>query len=170
MVDRSFLFQYLDRAGIDRSILNVVKCLYTATGTRIQVNGHLSSEVLLERGVRQGCPLSATLYVLYLQAFINSFLRSERFRGLETTSGQTYKLTAYADDLLMFCSDESDVQSVFRFFDRVRIATGSVLNKSKTKILKIGNREGMNSEYLVDKIKVCGVWHHSDYERSREIN
>ena len=170
MVDRSFLFQYLDRAGIDRSILNVVKCLYTATGTRIQVNGHLSSEVLLERGVRQGCPLSATLYVLYLQAFINSFLRSERFRGLETTSGQTYKLTAYADDLLMFCSDESDVQSVFRFFDRVRIATGSVLNKSKTKILKIGNREGMNSEYLVDKIKVCGVWHHMDYERSREIN
>ena len=76
MVDRSFLFKILDRTGIDRSILNVVKCLYTATGTRIQVNGHLSSEVLLERGVQQGCLLSAILYELYLQAFITSFLRS----------------------------------------------------------------------------------------------
>ena len=70
----------------------------------------------------------------------------------------------------MFCSDESDVRSVFRFFDRARMAAGSVLNKSKTKILKIGNGEGMSSEYVVDKMKVvCGVWHHRDYERSREV-
>ena len=76
MVDRSFLFKILDRTGIDRLILSLVMCLYTSTGTRIQVNGHLSSEVLLERDVQQGCPLSATLYELYLQASIISFLRS----------------------------------------------------------------------------------------------
>ena len=73
----------------------------------------------------------------------------------------------------MFCSDESDVRSVFRFFDRARVATGSLLNKSKTKIFKIGNGKGMSSEYVhvVDKIKVvCDVWHHRDYERSREVN
>lgn len=170
MVDRSFLFRFLDRAGLDEGILNAVKCLYASTGTRIQVNGHLSEEVLLERGVRQGCPLSATLYVLYLQAFINSFLGSTQFRGLEATSGQAYKLTAYADDLLMFCSGESEVKSVFRFFDKVCAATGSELNKDKTKILNIGCREDMRSEYIVDKIKVCGVWHHRDYEKSRQVN
>ena len=160
MVDRSFLFEFLDRAGIDKNVLSTVKCPYNATGTRIQVNGHLSEEILLERGVRQGCPLSATLYVLYLQAFMNSFHKLTRFK--ETASGQTYKLTAYADDLLLFCSSEPDINVVFEFFEKVSGATGSELNRSKTKILKIGGDDRMGSEYLVDKIKVCGVWHHRE--------
>ena len=91
---------------------------------------------------------------------MNSFHKLIRFK--ETASGQTYKLTAYADDQLLFCSSEPDINVVFEFFTKVSGATGSELNRSKTKILKIGGDDRMGSEYLVDKIKVCGVWHHRE--------
>lgn len=70
----------------------------------------------------------------------------------------------------MFCSSEQDVQCVFDFFETVRKATGSELNRSKTMILELTRNGRMRSEYLVDQVKICGVWHHRDYEKSREMN
>ncbi|KAF6018457.1 hypothetical protein EB796_023230 [Bugula neritina] len=70
-VDRDFLFKTLEKFGVPTRLSAILKTLYTDTFTKIQVNGHLSESVALERGVRQGCPLSPTLYVLYVQMFVN---------------------------------------------------------------------------------------------------
>ena len=66
------------------------------------------------------------------------------------------KVSAYADDLVMFCRDKSDLDYVFSFFDKVAIATGSTLNKSKTKVLYLGPKWD-SSVYGQDEIKICGI-------------
>ena len=64
--------------------------------------------------------------------------RSTQFCGISLPGGHMCKVSAYADDLVMFCRDKSDLDYVFSFFDKVAIATGSTLSKSKTKVLYLG--------------------------------
>ena len=52
MEDTSSLFKFLNKASADKNHLKTVICLYNATGTQVQVNGHLSEEILMKRGVR----------------------------------------------------------------------------------------------------------------------
>ena len=64
LVNRSFMFQVLEKMDFNIDVFAVIKALYRHTSTSIQVNGHLSDSVDLQQGVRQGCPLFVwcTLY------------------------------------------------------------------------------------------------------------
>ena len=79
-------------------VLKFVQTIYYNTHTSIQVNGHLSQRIALQRGVRQGCPLSPTLYVFYVHAFVTHMSKSSKFSGLNIP-GQQCKVSAFADDL-----------------------------------------------------------------------
>ena len=86
------------------------------------MNGHLSDPVHIERGVRQGCPLLPALYVLYVPVFVNFFLKNKKMQGLSLPDDTTVRISAYTDDLLLFCSHRKDIDAVFRFFEKVRLA------------------------------------------------
>ena len=49
--------------NFNTDVLSVIKSSYHQTSTSVQVNGHLSGDIELQRGVRQGRPLSPSLYV-----------------------------------------------------------------------------------------------------------
>ena len=119
------------------------------------MNGHLSQRIALQRGVRQGCPLSPTLYVFYVHAFVTHMSKSSRFSSLNIP-GQQCKVSAYADDLVMFCSDRQDEEYISSFFDEVSVATGSTLNKGKTNILHIGPKP-FSTTYRKEDVKICGI-------------
>jgi len=68
---RDFLFKILAQQNLHPELIKLLKTLYNKITTRLQINGNLSEKIDLNRGVRQGCPLSATLYVVYVQSFIN---------------------------------------------------------------------------------------------------
>ena len=57
-VDHSFLMRTLLKSGFGPYSCKWVSLLYHNVFSRIIVNGNLSAPVSLERGVRQGCPLS----------------------------------------------------------------------------------------------------------------
>ena len=53
--------------GIGASFINWVQIIYSNASTRVNVNGYLTEPISLKSGVRQGCPLSAFLYVLVIE-------------------------------------------------------------------------------------------------------
>ena len=61
-VDHNFFYKVMEAFEIGESFLKWVKILYSNATTKIKVNGHISTSVPLNRGVRQGCPLSSLLY------------------------------------------------------------------------------------------------------------
>ena len=68
-VSHKFLFRVLVRLGFGPRFVKWVRVLYAGVGSRVNLNGHLSAFVLQEAGVRQGCPMSPLLYVLYMEPF-----------------------------------------------------------------------------------------------------
>ena len=66
-VDRQFLFKTLLKFGFGPNLIFLIKTIYNNIEAQVKVNGNMSQSFLIERGVRQGCPLSMILYIYYLQ-------------------------------------------------------------------------------------------------------
>ena len=62
-VDHRFMLRVLRKFSFGPSFCHWVETSYANAFSHIFVNRHLSCPVFLQRGVRQGCPLSPLLYV-----------------------------------------------------------------------------------------------------------
>ena len=80
-VDHSFLMCTLVKFGFGPSFCKWVSLFYNNVFSRIIVNGNLSAPVFLERGVRQGCPLSPLLYVLVSEVLSTQIRRCDQIIG-----------------------------------------------------------------------------------------
>ena len=77
-----------------------VKLLYASPKAAVSVNG-LSSQILsLERGTKQGYPLSP-LFALIIEPLAETIRVSDQVKGIQTNA-RTHKMSLYADDLLLF--------------------------------------------------------------------
>ena len=63
-IDRTFLYKAMKKMGISQEFINFIKILRKHNTSMIINNGYLSTTVSLQRGLRQGCPLSLLLYVI----------------------------------------------------------------------------------------------------------
>ena len=66
-VNHDFLFRTMEAFGIGEGFIQWVRKIYANATAVLNINGHLSRQIQLKRGVRQGCPLSGLLYVLVIE-------------------------------------------------------------------------------------------------------
>ena len=65
-------------------------------------NGHATRHVNLGRGVRQGCPLSGTFFVIGIEILGNAIRSLKEIKGIEIDERNMLKLSQYADDTTAF--------------------------------------------------------------------
>lgn len=70
----------------------------------MRINGECSEWIQLERGVRQGCPLSPLLFALAIEPLAIALRTSQEVQGFKREMGEE-KLAMYADDVLLFLGD-----------------------------------------------------------------
>ena len=80
-VDHDFLMRTLAKFGFGPTFCHWVGIFYNNVFSRIIVNGRLSCPVFLERGVRQGCPLSPLLYVLISEVLSTQIRKCSDIEG-----------------------------------------------------------------------------------------
>ena len=61
-------------------------------------SGFMTNYFKVSRGVRQGCPLSPLLFVLAVEMLALKIRQDQLCRGIELPSGQTAKISQFADD------------------------------------------------------------------------
>lgn len=91
----------------------MIKKIYQEAKSKILVNGALTSEIPLERGIRQGCPLSMTLYAICIDPLARKI---ENDHNIEAFRLGRYrmKIQQYADDLTCYLTKEADIDKIFR--------------------------------------------------------
>ena len=80
-VDWGFLRSVLVHMGFGPSFVSWVDLFYSGVQSAVKVNDYLTHFFKLSRGVRQGCPLSPLLYVLYAEVLACGFRANPRIRG-----------------------------------------------------------------------------------------
>ena len=132
------LFKTMDKMGFSNIFINFIKILYKNNTSTIINNGFLSAPVQLQRGLRQGCPLSLPLYVVQEEVTTININQDESISGIKIPNKkQEIKVSQYADDSNFLLATQKSVENVIKLFQKLQKATGATINLEKTTILLI---------------------------------
>ena len=143
-VDWGFLRSLLVHMGFGPSFVSWVDLFYSGVQSAVKVNGYLTHFFKLSRGVRQGCPLSPLLYVLYAEVLACGFRANPRIRGLllPGASSPLSVASQYADDISLVVTTTDAIKAVFDTYAVFASGSGSRLNQAKSRGLWLGSRCG----------------------------
>ena len=88
------------------------------------MNGFLTKEIPLRCGVRQGCPLSALLYVLIIELLALQLRANPNIVGFEI-QGEKIISTHYADDAVIKITQNKCFKEVYKDLQDYKNATGA---------------------------------------------
>lgn len=137
-VSREYLHAVIEKFNFPPKIKNAVKALYAVTTANISINGQLSTAVPLKSGVRQGCPLSPTLFALCIEPLGNLIRTNQNYTGISIPGVNSYNISKFADDTVFFVNDQRDHDIVRDYIRTYELGTAAKANVSKTEILPIG--------------------------------
>ena len=177
-VDRGYMFKCLEKMNYPQQYVEFIKIIYQETYSQVQNNGYFSDCITLERGVRQGCPLSFPLYCTQNDIFTNSVNKDENIKGFKLLGKkENLKLSQYVDDTSFVSSNFSDIPFIFEQFSKYQKATGCTLNVNKTEGLLIQtNRVFHNNNKfpmewnIMDFVKILGIHFNNDTEMTKRYN
>ena len=128
----AFLSKALDVFQFGNDFKNWEIILYSNIPSCTINNGYASSWFKLERGVRQGSPLSGLLLVLAVET---ACIRScKEIKGIQVANREI-KLSQYADDTTTFCKDELSLGKRLDLLDIYGDCSGLKINTAKTEAL-----------------------------------
>ena len=69
-VPHGALYRVLDHRGVRGKFLNIIKAVYKGSRMRVRACGKLAEPFEMWRGLRQGCPLSPLLFIIFIDHFL----------------------------------------------------------------------------------------------------
>ena len=111
----------------------------------------MSTPIQLQRGLRQGCPLSLPLYVIQAEITTKNINKNENTKGIKISNNKKKtKISQYADDSNLLLTKQESIQVAISYFQKLNKATGSTINLEKTKVLPINTDQ---TSYIQKDIK-----------------
>ena len=107
-IEWDFINSCLKVFNFGPDIQNWVKILYNNVSSCIVNNGFASEFFPLERGVRQGCPLSGLLFVIGIELLARAIKNDDNIKGINVGE-KVIKVSLYADDTTVFVQDLDSV-------------------------------------------------------------
>ena len=155
-VIRSFLWKVMDAFGYDSTTVNILKALYSESKTKIIFNNFLGDEFKVEGGVRQGCPLSATLYTIFIEPLAKALNAARYAEGLKLPSRQEVRLVQHSDDMTLLMNDERAVCAAMQIVNNYGALSGARINYNKSFIIHlpcVGEDFNLNSISSIPVLK-----------------
>ena len=114
-VNHKFLTLTLKRYGFGRTFIKRIGILLITQESCIINGGFTTKYFKLDKGTRQGDPISAYLFILVLEIVFNLIKQNKDIHGLSFFD-HTFLYTAYADDTTFFLKDKESVKKVMNVF------------------------------------------------------
>ena len=173
-VDRHFLFKTLRKFGYGPKLIATIEAIYNNIEAQVKVNGNMSQSFLIERGVRQGCPLSMILYIILAEVMIENIRQNRNIKGITISQKET-KISAFADDTTIYIGENSSftyLQAQLQDFERF---AGIKYNRNKCVGMWLGvNRDNTDKplgfKWNSEQIKILGYIYGQNPKDNQEQN
>ena len=113
-VEHSFIISTLRAFGFGLDFIQWVKTFSKNVESCVMNNGRSTGYVSLERGTRQGDPLSVYLFILALEILLIQVRENVDIKGIIIDETEI-KLSTYADDGSFFVTDIHSLQVIFSY-------------------------------------------------------
>jgi len=143
-IRQDFIIRVLEYFGFGDNFIAWIKLLYNDTFSQIINNGHISSAFPLNRGVRQGCPISPYLFVLAVELLAIKVKNNMEIKGLRTYGLET-KILQFADDSNFPLVPKLDsLYALVKDLEDFALLSGLMPNFDKCMIIRIGSLTDSN--------------------------
>ena len=144
----SFIEKTLTYLNFKNDIICWIKTFYNGIKSTVIVNNKPTPWFFLERGCRQGDPISPYIFLLCAEILAHMIRQNDNIKGY-TVCGKEILMSQFADDasLLLDGSKESFEACVFTIMEYAKYS-GLAMNFDKTKVVWFGCEEPPNITYL----------------------
>jgi hypothetical protein len=153
-VPRPVLWRLLLARGVPSKLVSLIQDLYDGSEFKVTVAGAESAWQPMTTGVRQGCPLSPTLFNTFMDFLARQITHECHLEGLQgitvrfgldgslvpppsisSTHPLHQLLLLYADDVAALASSLADMQRILLIIERVCHRWGMQLSHKKTEVV-----------------------------------
>lgn len=134
-VQHRYILHSLAKYGLPQSLINIISAITTQQIAYLMANNHLSEPILLKSGVRQGNPVSPTIFVMVLEPLTEAIRKC--IDGISLRSFfNTHKIKtlSYADDVTVFIGSQKDAKNLMILLASFTQVSGLKINESKSKV------------------------------------
>ena len=173
-IEWNYLVSCLKAFQFGPDFIRWVKTLYKNVQSCVINNGLTTDYFALERGVRQGDPLSPYLFVVVVETLAMAIRQNTAIKGITIGKEET-KLLQYADDTTAVLSDMDSARALFTLLDVFKELSGLRINSSKTEGMWIGSSRSnklkpFGIKWPDEPVKALGVYYTYDIKLLHEKN
>jgi hypothetical protein len=167
-VEWVFLEKMMRKMGFhDKWIQLLMKC-YSTVKYKFKINGVLTEEVIPERGLRQGDPISPYLFLICAEAFSSMLNKADQEGKLEgiriCKKSPSFNHLLFADDslILLKVTEESahHLQNTLKLYEE---SSGQTINVDKSSIVFTKNTKVSDKKKMMDTLKITSEGRNSKY-------
>ena len=177
-IEWNFLFKTLEVFNFGPKFVSWIKTLYTDISSCVGNNGYYSNFFKLKRGIRQGCLISALLFLLVAEILAINLRKSTRIKGLKLCN-TTFKIKMLADDTTLLLKDIQSIENAIEIFQNFSKCSGLKLNLKKTEVIPIGTASivDISKSAILHGISVIkgpykslGIWFSNNQKEMVQLN
>ena len=99
-IQQPFMLKTLNKLGIDRTYLKVIKAIYDKPTANIILNGQKLEAFPLKSGTKPGCPISPLLFNMLLEVLARGFRQEKEIKRIQLGKEEV-KFSLFADDIIV---------------------------------------------------------------------
>ena len=172
-----FIYKVLRYLNFNENFIKWIKLFNCDVKASVIQCGFLSEFINIQRGCRQGDPISPYLFILAAQILAILILNNPDIKGIKCNNS-VFKLTQFADDTTLIL--DGKVNSLTAALNTLEVfgnISGLKVNKDKTQIVWIGKKKhckekllNLNFQWDICQFTLLGVKFSVDLEKCIELN
>lgn len=136
-ISHSSIWKALRSCNVEEKYITILRNIYTNSSSIIKLESK-GDKISIERGVRQGDPLSPKLFIAVLEDIFQNISWSKQ--GIWITDKHLSHLR-FADDIVIFAKSALELQQMIQNLSKESNKVGLQLNTSKTKVMTNGPKK-----------------------------
>ena len=165
-IEWGFIYESLNKLNFGQNFIKWIKTLYADPKMLIKNNGWLTEHISVTRSVKQGCPVSALLFIVAIKMLSirlkqNNLIQGLKVRSLlDCDSNKEFKTLQYADDIMLLTKDEESLKFALQDIHSFSKQAGTRLNLEKSEIIGLGRyklRNQITGIHVKENVNCLGI-------------
>jgi len=123
--------------------------IYTQNKILIKFNNKLSKLIEINKVVCQGCPLSPTLFNIYLDKIITKWQKQD-ITGIKLSKNQQLSTLLFADNQVIIADTEDNLQKAAYKLNQIITEYGLTISVQKTKSMVLKGQDPVRTKTVID--------------------
>ena len=147
-VNHRLLWQDMQQMGFPVHVIEQLEHLYKNQEAAVKTSCGTSEWFSIERGVKQGCIVSPSLFNIYSENITREATENTSVRIM--IGGRKINNLRYADDTTLLCESKKDLMELLTRIQHLSKEKGLLLNTRKTKIMVVDKNRTDDHKFILN--------------------